>query len=171
MSSTHHLVLLSSLLFTASASPDHGHLVATPAPTKTIAELDVASPQLSTLVAALTAAGLVDTLNGPGPFTVFAPTNDAFAKVPSFCAGALTDLLADPAALTATLLRHVVPGAALEARQVPMGSTVLQTAGGEDVTVTRDHYISVKSSSGQAWAVAFDLMATNGVVHLVNSVF
>merc|ERR1739838_1242634 len=65
-------------------------------PTKTIAELAIATPQLSTLLAAVKAAGLVDTLAGEGPFTVFAPTNDAFAKIPS---DTLNGLLADKDAL------------------------------------------------------------------------
>merc|ERR1712156_211390 len=65
------------------------------------------------------AAGLVDTLAGEGPFTVFAPTNDAFAKIPE---ETLNGLLADKDALTAVLLRHVVPGAALKARDVPKGT-------------------------------------------------
>merc|ERR1711999_20642 len=102
------------------------------APTKNIAELAIATPQLSTLLAAVKAAGLVDTLSGPGPFTVFAPTNDAFAKVPQ---DALNALLADKDALTAVLLRHVVPSA-IKAKDVPMGSTTLGTAGGEDIVVT-----------------------------------
>merc|ERR1712149_122417 len=122
---------------------------APPAPTKNIAELAIATPQLSTLLAAVKAAGLVDTLAGEGPFTVFAPTNDAFAKIPE---ETLNGLLADKDALTAVLLRHVVPGAALKARDVPKGTTTVKTA-------------------GEAGVIAFDVLATNGVVHLVNSVF
>merc|ERR1712180_123336 len=114
------------------------------APTKNIAELAIATPQLSTLLAAVKAAGLVDTLAG---------------------------LLADKDALTAVLLRHVVPGAALKARDVPKGTTTVKTAGGEEIDVTRGRYITVKSSAGEAGVIAFDVLATNGVVHLVNSVF
>merc|ERR1711999_31936 len=109
------------------------------APTKNIAELAIATPQLSTLLAAVKAAGLVDTLAGEGPFTVFAPTNDAFAKIPS---DTLNGLLADKDALTAVLLRHVVPSAALTAQDVPVGSTDVKTAGGEEIEVTRNRYIS-----------------------------
>merc|ERR1712228_877749 len=141
---------------------------AAPAPTKTIAELAIATPQLSTLLAAVKAAGLVETLAGEGPFTVFAPTNDAFAKIPK---ETLDGLLADKDALTAVLLRHVVPGAALASCNVPRGTTSLDTAGGESIEVTRDRYIKIKSSAGEAGVVAFDIMATNGVVHIVNSVF
>merc|ERR1711973_462570 len=137
-------------------------------PSKNIAELAIATPQLSTLLAAVKAAGLVDTLAGEGPFTVFAPTNAAFAKVRK---NALNSLLADKEALTAVLLRHVVPSAALTAQVVPVGSTDVKTAGGEEITVTRDKYIKVKSSAGEAGVVAFDVLATNGVVHLVDTVF
>merc|ERR1711976_935671 len=126
------------------------------------------NPDLSTLVEAVTAADLVETLSGEGPFTVFAPTNDAFAKIPS---ETLNGLLADKEALTAVLLRHVVPGAALKARDVPHGTTPVKTAGGEEIEVTRNRYISIKSSTGKAGVIAFDILATNGVVHLVNSVF
>merc|ERR1711931_210108 len=162
----------------ATAAPGHHHqmgrgghtrlAVAPAAPTKNIAELAIATPQLSTLLAAVKAAGLVDTLASAGPFTVFAPTNEAFAKVPK---DTLNSLLADKDALTAVLLRHVVPGAALTAQDVPVGSTDVKTAGGEEITVTRDNYIKVKSSAGGAGVVAFDVLATNGVVHLVDTVF
>ena len=137
------------------------------APTKTITELVVATPALSTLLAAVQAAGLADTLASEGPFTVFAPTNDAFAKIPS---DVLNILLADKDALTAVLLRHVVPDAALKAQDVPHGTTSLKTAGGEEIEVTRNRYIKVKSSAGEASVIATDILATNGVVHLVNTV-
>merc|ERR1712102_227171 len=163
------IVAVAILLVNVGAAPGHGHYrKAAPAPTKTIAELAIATPQLSTLLAAVKAADLVETLSGEGPFTVFAPTNDAFAKIP---ADTLNGLLADKEALTAVLLRHVVPGAALKAREVPKGTTTLKTVGGEDIDVTRGRYITVKSSSGEAGVIAFDVLATNGVVHLVNSVF
>merc|ERR1712209_102800 len=139
-----------------------------PTPTQTIAELAIATPQLSTLLAAVQAADLVETLSGEGPFTVFAPTDEAFAEIPK---DTLDALLADKEALTAVLLRHVVPGAALASCNVPRGTTSLDTAGGESIEVTRDRYIKIKSSAGEAGVVAFDIMATNGVVHIVNSVF
>jgi uncharacterized surface protein with fasciclin (FAS1) repeats len=75
-----------------------------------IVDLVAGTPEFSTLLAAVSAAGLVDTLAAPGPFTVFAPSNTAFAKIP---ADALNNLLADKAALSAVLLRHVVPGTIL----------------------------------------------------------
>merc|ERR1712086_960551 len=159
------LTFLTSSLLIVTGAPG-GHYRSTP--TKTIAELAIATPALSTLLAAVTAAGLGETLSGEGPFTVFAPTNDAFAKIP---ADALNGLLADKDALTAVLLRHVVPGAALKARDVPEGTTPVKTAGGEEIEVTKSRYINIKSSAGEAGVIAFDILATNGVVHLVNSVF
>ena len=175
------LLVLTCLTVASAAPGHHGHsssamargsfqrlALAPAAPSKNIAELAIATPQLSTLLAAVKAAGLVDTLAGEGPFTVFAPTNAAFAKVPK---DALNSLLADKEALTAVLLRHVVPSAAMTAQDVPVGSTDVKTAGGEEITVTRDKYIKVKSSAGEAGVVAFDVLATNGVVHLVDTVF
>merc|ERR1711892_1062207 len=162
------LTFLTSSLLMVTGAPGGHYRSAPPAPTKTIAELAIATPALSTLLAAVKAAGLVKTLSGEGPFTVFAPTNDAFAKIPTY---ALNGLLADKDALTAVLLRHVVPGAALKAKDVPHGTTPVKTAGGEEIEVTRNRYISIKSSAGEAGVIAFDILATNGVVHLVNSVF
>merc|ERR1712153_257366 len=161
------LTFLTSSLLMVTGAPGGHYRSAPPAPTKTIAELAIATPALSTLLAAVKAAGLGETLSGEGPFTVFAPTNDAFAKIP---ADALNGLLADKDALTAVLLRHVVP-AALKARDVPHGTTPVKTAGGEEIQVTRNRYINIKSSAGEAGVIAFDILATNGVVHLVNSVF
>merc|ERR1712060_827491 len=125
---------------------------------QTIAELVVSNPNFSTLLAAVKAADLVDTLSGEGPFTVFAPTNSAFEKVP---ADALNSLLADKEALTAVLLRHVVPGAALQGKNIPPGDTKLETAGGEEITVTRDNYIKITSSAGSAHVLLFDVLASN----------
>merc|ERR1712128_279952 len=95
------LTFLTSSLLMVTGAPGGHYRSAPPAPTKTIAELAIATPALSTLLAAVKAAGLVETLSGEGPFTVFAPTNDAFAKIP---ADALNGLLGDKDALTAVLL-------------------------------------------------------------------
>merc|ERR1711928_210782 len=97
------------------------------APTKNIAELAIATPQLSTLLAAVKAAGLVDTLASEGPFTVFAPTNEAFDRVPS---STLTALLTDKEALTAVLLRHVLPETIF---QKGICWETHQTAGGDEI--------------------------------------
>merc|ERR1711990_468537 len=143
-------------------------VVAKAAP-KTLAELVVSEPRFSTLLAAVKAADLVDTLNGDGPFTVFAPTNEAFKKVP---ADALTGLLADKEELKAVLLRHVVPST-IQGKNIPPGTTTLDTAGGEKIDVTRDenNLIQIRSTAGTAYVVLFDVIASNGVVHAVDSVF
>ena len=136
---------------------------------KTIAELVVSEPRFSTLLAAVKAADLVDTLSGEGSFTVFAPTNEAFKKVPE---DALAGLLANKEELKAVLLRHVVPSA-LQGKNIPPGTTDLTTAGGEKIAVTRDinNLIQIKSTAGSAYVVLFDVIASNGVVHAVDSVF
>jgi len=95
------VLVVTALLGSSLATP-----VAAPDPTQTIAEIVAGTPIFSTLLAALQAADLVDTLSGPGPFTVFAPDNVAFSKIPD---ADLEALLADVSALTAVLLRHVVP--------------------------------------------------------------
>merc|ERR1711884_1009069 len=136
---------------------------------KTIAELVVSEPRFSTLLAAVKAADLVDTLSGEGSFTVFAPTNEAFNKVPE---EVLTGLLANKEALKAVLLRHVVPSA-IQGKNIPPGTTALTTAGGEKIDVTRDekNLIQIQSAAGSAYVVLFDVVASNGVVHAVDSVF
>merc|ERR1712241_419571 len=140
-----------------------------PTPTQTIAELAIATPQLSTLLAAVQAADLVETLSGEGSFTVFAPTNEAFKKVPE---EALAGLLANKEELKAVLLRHVVPSA-IQGKNIPPGTTALTTAGGDKIDVTRDqnNLIQIKSAAGSAYVVLFDVIASNGVVHAVDSVF
>merc|ERR1711994_235292 len=126
----------------------HNHVapvVAKVAP-KTIAELVVSEPRFSTRLAAVKAADLVETLNGEGSFTVFAPTNEAFKKVPE---EALAGLLANKEELTAVLLRHVVPSA-LQSKNIPPGSTALTTVGGDEISVTRDknNLIQIQSKAG-----------------------
>ena len=112
---------------------------------------------------------MVDILKGDGPFTVFAPNNDAFAKLPK---GTLADLSKpeNVEKLKALLLRHVVPGE-FKAASVPEGTTKLETAGGEEISVVKTKGVQVKSSVGQANVIKTDLMAGNGVIHLVDSVF
>merc|ERR1712079_430612 len=165
MYSTTSIVTVATFLVNVGAAPGGHYRKAAPAPTKTIAELAIATPQLSTLLASVKAAGLVETLSGEGPFTVFAPTNDAFAKIP---ADTLNGLLADKEALTAVLLRHVVSGTILS-RQV--GNGVVKTVGGEKIRTKRTYKgIKVASASGEANVVIADVLATNGVIHAIDSV-
>merc|ERR1712123_174315 len=135
---------------------------------QTIADLVSTNPKFSTLLTAVQAAGLADTLAGEGPFTVFAPTNTAFDKVP---VDKLNSLLSDKAALKNVLLRHVVPGTSMQGKNIPPGTTTLKTASGEDITATRDKFIQVNSSAGSAYIVLFDVLGSNGVVHAVDTVF
>merc|ERR1712012_167999 len=140
-----------------------------PFPTGNIAEVVTGDERFSTLLAAVGAAGLADTLATGGPFTVFAPTNDAFAKVPK---DALDALLADKDALTKVLLRHVVPGT-LYYRGICW--KVHSTAGGNEddeiqTQVFKGGVVKVVSTSGGARVQDADILATNGVIHAIDTV-
>ena len=137
---------------------------------KSIAATAAGAPQLSTLLAAVKAAGLAETLSGAGTFTVFAPTNAAFDKLP---AGTVSTLVRpeNRDQLTAILLRHVL-GSKIKADQIPEGTTNLQTVGGEEISVINNRNgVSIKSSAGMAKVIDTDILASNGVVHLVDTVF
>ena len=116
---------------------------------------------LSTLADAVEIAGLVKTLNTGGPFTVFAPTNDAFAALP---ADLLADLLADPAALTEVLLYHVAAGELLAADV--LGMTEIEMLNGQTVSVSTTNGPMVNDSN----IVATDVLGRNGVVHVIDAV-
>merc|ERR1712045_329523 len=137
---------------------------------KTIAGTAAATPALSTLLAAVKAAGLAGTLSGEGDFTVFAPTNDAFAKLPE---GTIPTLLKpeNKDQLAGILLRHVLP-TRIMAGDIPSGVTKVKTVGGEEIEVINNGSgVSIKSSAGTANVIATDIMTSNGVVHLVDTVF
>ena len=124
--------------------------------------VDVAAKagNFNTLVTAVKAAGLVDTLKGPGPFTVFAPTDAAFAKVPK---AKLDALLADKAALTKVLTYHVVPGKVMAA-DVKAGK--VKTVEGQELTVTTKGGVMVDNAK----VVSTDVAASNGVIHAIDTV-
>ncbi len=129
-----------------------------------IVDIAAANPQFSTLVAAVTAAGLVDTLKGPGPFTVFAPTNDAFAKLPA----GTVDMLLLPEnkdKLIAVLTYHVVPGAVMSAS---LAGQKLDAATVQGQTVHIDGRNGVKVNG--AIVVQADIAASNGVIHVIDTV-
>jgi len=126
-----------------------------------IVDTAIAAGTFNTLVAAVQAAGLVETLKGPGPFTVFAPTDEAFAALP---AGTVEALLADPVALAAILTYHVVPGAVMSSA-LTEGLTVA-TVNGAMVTFTLDGGAKINGAN----IVAADIMATNGVIHVIDAV-
>jgi uncharacterized surface protein with fasciclin (FAS1) repeats len=124
--------------------------------------VDVASKagSFNTLVAAVKAAGLVDTLKGPGPFTVFAPTDEAFAKIPK---ATLDGLLKDKAALSKILTYHVVSGKVMAA-DVKAGK--VKTVNGQEMTIKTEGGVMVDGSK----VVATDVAASNGVIHVIDTV-
>ena len=124
-------------------------------------ETAVGAGSFKTLVAAVTAAGLGGTLSGPGPFTVFAPSDDAFAKLP---AGTVEALLADLPKLKAILTYHVVPGKLLAADVAK--STALKTVQGQSLAVSVNGGVKVN----EAHVVQADIVTDNGVIHVIDSV-
>jgi uncharacterized surface protein with fasciclin (FAS1) repeats len=126
-----------------------------------IVDTAVSAGQFKTLVKAVQEAGLVETLKGKGPFTVFAPTDEAFAKLP---AGTLDALLQDKQKLAAILTYHVVPGKIMAA-QVKPGQ--VKTVEGQSLTVsTMNGYVMVDN----ARVLKTDIVASNGVIHVIDTV-
>jgi len=145
-------------------------------PTKTIVENAVNSKDHTTLVAAVKAAGLVDALSGPGPFTVFAPTNAAFAKLP---AGTVETLVKpeNKATLTAILTYHVVPGKVSAAQLIDLikqggGKAELKTLNGGILTarVVGGKVVLTDGKGGTATVTQADVFQSNGVIHVTDSV-
>jgi uncharacterized surface protein with fasciclin (FAS1) repeats len=134
------------------------------AETKDIVDTAVGAGKFSTLVAAVKAAGLVDTLKGPGPFTVFAPTDEAFAKLPK---GTVEDLLKpeNKEKLAAILTYHVVPGKVMAADIAGKKTNVKSVQGSE---------LAVDASSGvkinDATVTTADIATSNGVIHVIDTV-
>lgn len=127
---------------------------------KDIVDTAVSAGSFKTLVTAVQAAGLVDTLKGPGPFTVFAPTDEAFAKIPK---DQLDALLKDKAKLTAVLTYHVVPGKVM-AKDVKAGK--VKTVQGGEITVGTMGGVTVDNAK----VVSTDVAASNGVIHVIDTV-
>ncbi len=128
--------------------------------THDIVDSAVAAGNFSTLVAAVKAAGLVETLKGAGPFTVFAPTDEAFAKIPK---ATLEGLLADKDALTKVLTYHVVSGKVMAA-DVKAGH--VKTVQGTDVAMATEGGVTVNGAK----VVSADVGASNGVIHAIDTV-
>jgi len=139
---------------------EHSKSTHTP-PSKNVVDTANAAGQFTTLIAGIRAAGLIDTLTGTGPFTVFAPTDDAFKKLPP---GALEALMRDTAKLKAVLSYHVIAGQ-VEAKHLKSG---------EVTTVQGSTLIAAVSSSGMqvngAHVKQADILATNGVIHAIDTV-
>jgi uncharacterized surface protein with fasciclin (FAS1) repeats len=126
-----------------------------------IIDTAVANGNFNTLATALTAAGLINTLKGEGPFTVFAPTDAAFAKLPK---ETLDAVLADNAKLTSILTYHVVAGKVASDEVVNMTSA--KTLQGQDVMIDASNGVKINDAT----VVATDVECTNGVIHAIDTV-
>ncbi len=126
-----------------------------------IVDTAVAAGSFKTLVTAIQAAGLVETLKGEGPFTVFAPTDEAFAKLP---AGTLDALLKDKAKLQAVLTYHVVSGRVMASDVTKLSSA--KTVQGQSLSINTSKGVKV----GTANVVKTDVLASNGVIHVIDTV-
>ena len=154
-----YVVIFSALLLAFNFSSS-----AFAASTKDIVDTAVAAGDFKTLAAALQAAGLVDTLKGPGPFTVFAPTDEAFAKLP---AGTVEDLLKpeNKQKLISILTYHVVAGKVMAKDVVKLHEA--KTVNGQDVKIMVD---GGKVMVDNANVIKTDIQCTNGVIHVIDSV-
>ena len=131
---------------------------------QSIVEIAAGNPDFSTLVTAVTEAGLVETLEGDGPFTVFAPTNAAFEALPE---GTLDSLLADPSgALTDILKLHVIAGAVDSEAAIAAAGTNVETLGGPVAVALEGDNLTV----GGATVVTPDIEACNGIIHVIDAV-
>jgi uncharacterized surface protein with fasciclin (FAS1) repeats len=129
-----------------------------------IVDTAVAAGSFKTLAAAVTAAGLVPTLKSAGPFTVFAPTDEAFAKLP---AGTVEALLKDIPKLTAILTYHVVAGKVMAADVVTMDGKSAKTVNGAEVKISTKGGVKLNGTSN---VVKTDIECTNGVIHVLDAV-
>ncbi len=139
---------------------DHSH--AAKAASSDIVAVASSAGSFTTLIAAAQTAGLVDTLQSDGPFTVFAPTDDAFAKLPD---GVVENLLANPDSLKEVLLYHVVPGKVTAADVVTLSKAT--TAQGSDIEIeVNGKSVMVENAN----VIKTDVMASNGVIHVIDAV-
>ncbi|OAB56475.1 hypothetical protein AY599_22195 [Leptolyngbya valderiana BDU 20041] len=152
-------VAAASLLALSSAALADGHGHSEP---KNIVETAVEAGNFTTLATALTEAGLIETLSGEGPFTVFAPTDEAFAKIP---AADLEAILADKELLTSILTYHVVAGKVMSSDVVNLSSATTVQGSDIDITVTEGG-VQVDDAN----VVAVDIEASNGVIHVIDTV-
>ncbi len=129
-----------------------------------IIDTAVAAGSFKTLASAVTAAGLVDTLKGTGPFTVFAPNDEAFAKLP---AGTVDDLLKDIPKLKAILTYHVLAGKVMAADVLKMDGQSATTVNGETLQISTTGGVKL---NGNVHVTKTDIECTNGVIHIVDTV-
>ena len=141
-----------------------------PAAEEDIVDTAVAAGDFTTLTQALEAAGLVETLKGPGPFTVFAPTDEAFAALPE---GQLDELLADPTGDLAQILQfHVIEGDVMAEDVMGMDGEMVQTLQGAEFTVEveGENVALVDGADNRINVIQTDVPATNGVIHAIDGV-
>lgn len=134
-----------------------------PAPTKDIVDTATEAGTFTTLLKAVETAGLKDTLKGPGPFTVFAPNDEAFAKLPK---GELDKLLKNKKKLAEVLNYHVVSGAAVKSTEAAAMPTA-KTVNGAEIAIDASSGVKL---NGTATVVSADIMTTNGVIHVIDNV-
>ncbi len=149
-----YLALTAAAALTAGSAFAAGH-------SKDIVDTAVDAGNFTTLVAAVEAAGLVENLKGEGPFTVFAPTDEAFAALPD---GTVEGLLEDPEALANILTYHVVPGAVMSSDL--SNNMMATTVQGSDVTIMTEGGVTVNGAN----VVTADIEASNGVIHVIDAV-
>ncbi len=158
-------LLLMSALATAGDKKAHtGAALTKNAGQQDIVATAISAGSFNTLVTAVQAAGLVETLQGPGPFTVFAPNDAAFAKLPK---GTLEALLADKAKLASVLTYHVVSGKVAAADALKLGGKDAATVNGQSFKVTvTDGTVMVDNAT----VIATDIQCTNGIIHVIDTV-
>lgn len=160
-------VAAASTVLTACSSSDD-HPVVTP--TQNIVQLAQATPALSILVEAVVAAGLAGTLSGAGPFTVFAPTNDAFVSLLGELGVTKDALLANKPLLTAVLTYHVL-GSKVESTQIPLGAAITTVQGATLRIDAAGAGLAITDGRGRkANIVTANIQASNGVVHVIDKV-
>ena len=159
--------VIDTVLIPPAPEPDDTDATDEPEAPGTIVEVAVGSGAFPTLVAAVQAAGLVEVLGGEGPFTVFAPTEEAFAAALEALGLSAEDLLADTDLLTAVLTYHVLPVAAPAEAVVTLDGQSVTTVSGADVAITIDGGAVMVND---ATVVAADIAASNGVIHIIDTV-
>ncbi|HXJ34493.1 MAG TPA: fasciclin domain-containing protein, partial [Candidatus Eisenbacteria bacterium] len=140
------------------------------APTQSIVQIAAGNPDFSTLVSLVQKAGLVQAISAPGPFTVFAPTNEAFAKLAKAAPATYAAVLADPALLAKVLTYHVVAGAIKSAQAIAVAQQngTVKALEGEPISLSlKDGKLTL---NGSATVVTADILATNGVIHVIDTV-
>lgn len=160
MKTTTALFALASLFLPVTAQAEHHE----DKPAKNVVQIAAGAEDFSTLVAAVKAAGLAEALSGEGPFTIFAPTNDAFAKLPE---GTVETLLKpeNKEKLAAILKYHVVPGKVM-ASDVAAGEVPTLLEGSKATITVKDGTVMID----KATVVKTDIVGTNGVIHVIDSV-